>query len=100
MGLRSFFRKSRTRADRTLPAAGGIGPETGEPTPEQRAELEQAWAELAQATEGAGATGFHACTRDGTSWEEDPAAVRALAALLRCYRADGAAPEGPPLADQ
>ncbi|WP_427134892.1 hypothetical protein [Pseudarthrobacter sp. S9] len=26
---------------------------------------------------------LHACTRNGKSWEEDPGAVRAMAALLR-----------------
>ncbi|OOP63149.1 hypothetical protein BMF89_07350 [Arthrobacter sp. SRS-W-1-2016] len=78
-----------------------MGPEAGESTPEKRAELEQAWAELARAAEGAGVTSFRACTRNGTSsWEENPAAVRALAATLRDYRAEGAAPERPRLADQ
>lgn len=100
MGLQSFFQRSRTRAEQSLPAAGRIGPEHGEQTTEKRAELEQAWAELAQAAEGAGVTSFHACTRNRTSWEENPAAVRALAATLKGYRADGAAPERPRLADQ
>jgi hypothetical protein len=67
MGLLSFFQRSRTQADRSLPAAGRPGPEAGESTPEQRAELEQAWAELAQVAEGAGVTNFRACTRSGTS---------------------------------
>ncbi|MEV8150497.1 hypothetical protein AB0O52_20435 [Arthrobacter sp. NPDC080073] len=88
MGLRHFFRKSRARADRSLPAAARIGPEHGEQTPEQLAELEQAWAELAHAAEGAGVTTFHACIRNGTYWEENPAVVRALAAAIRDYLAD------------
>ncbi|MEV8150465.1 hypothetical protein AB0O52_20270 [Arthrobacter sp. NPDC080073] len=102
MGLRHIFWKSRARADRSLPAAARIGPEHGEQTPEKRAELEQARAAFAQAAEGAGATSFRARTRNGTSsWEEDPATVRALAAALRHYRADGAAaPERPRSADQ
>ncbi|BAS11771.1 hypothetical protein AHiyo8_00740 [Arthrobacter sp. Hiyo8] len=65
------------------------------------AELERARSELAQAAEGAGVTAFHACTRKGTSsWEDDPAAVRALAAILRDYHADEAAPDGPRSADR
>lgn len=101
MGLRGFFRRSRTKADGGLPAARRTGPQAGESTPEQLAELRQARAELAQAAEGAGVTAFHACTRKGTSfWEDDPAAVRALAAMLRDYRADDAAPDGPGPADR
>jgi hypothetical protein len=92
MGLRSFFQRNPARADAGLPAAGRIGPAAGEPMPEQLAELGQAWAELAPAAEGAGVRTFHTCTRDGTSWEEDPAAVRALAATLRGLR-----PWGPPV---
>jgi hypothetical protein len=101
MGLRGFFRRSRTKANGGLPAARRIGPEAGEPTPEQLAELEQASAELAQAAEGAGVIAFHACTRKGTSsWEDDPAAVRAVVAMLSGYRADEAAPDGPGSADR
>jgi hypothetical protein len=101
MGSRSFFRRSRSRADGGLPASRRIGPEAGKSTPEQLAELEQARAELAQAAEGAGMTAFRACTRKGTtSWEDDPAAVRALAAILRDYHADEAAPDGPRSADR
>jgi hypothetical protein len=88
MGLRGYFRRSQTRADESLPAARRIGPEAGESTPEQLAELAQARAELAQAAEEAGVTTFHACIRNGTYWEENPAVMRALAAAIRDYRAD------------
>jgi hypothetical protein len=35
-----------------------------------------------------GAGHFHACTRNGKSWQEDPASVRAVAALLRDHQSD------------
>jgi hypothetical protein len=59
-------------------------------TPEQLAELQDAWAELAEAAKGTGATGLHACSRNGRRWEEDPTAVRGLAAILRNVRAEDA----------
>ncbi len=52
-------------------------------TPDQALELEQAWMELRAAADLAGVSTFRACTRDGSSWEEDPAAVRSMAATLR-----------------
>ncbi|MBT2513141.1 hypothetical protein [Arthrobacter sp. ISL-30] len=65
-------------------------PEVSEPlTPEQLAELQDAWAELSQAAEAAGVTSFHACGRDGKSWEGDVATVRGLAATLRKLGAEG-----------
>lgn len=85
---------------RRRPAAGtpastvvaGNGPEQREPlTPEQLTELQDAWAELAQAAEGSGVTNMHACSRNGRPWQEDPAAVRGLAATLRSVRAENAA---------
>jgi hypothetical protein len=66
-------------------------PAVQEPSsPEQLAELQDAWAELAEAAKGTGATGLHACSRNGRRWEEDPAAVRGLAAILRNVRAEEA----------
>ena len=87
MGLWSFLTRRLAGAgtDDSTPVV--IGPPARAPlTPEQLADLEQAWAELAQAAEGTGATGLHACTRNGKPWEEDPVAVRALAATLRDMR--------------
>jgi hypothetical protein len=54
---------------------------------EQRAELQKAWVELTQAARGSKVTSFHACTRTGGPWTEDPAAVRAVAATLREFPA-------------
>jgi hypothetical protein len=54
---------------------------------EQLAELQEAWVELAEAAKGSRVTSFHACTRTGRLWTEDPAAVRAVAATLREFPA-------------
>ena len=85
MGLWSWFSRRKPTTD-----ADGIGlmtvrqPEEQKPlTPEQMADLKDAWAELAEAADASAATGFHACSRGGKSWQEDPAAVRTVAALLR-----------------
>ena len=79
--MRSLFRKRPSAAGATAAAAG---PEEVEPlTAEQLMELEAAWAELTAAAEASEMTNFHACTRNGRPWTEDPAAVRAVAATLR-----------------
>jgi hypothetical protein len=92
MGFRRFLLKSAGRADLGLPAAARtetIESEDTEPlAPEQLAELQETWAELARAAEGSGVSDFHACTRTGTSWEDDPVTVRAIAATLRTHRTD------------
>jgi acyl-CoA reductase-like NAD-dependent aldehyde dehydrogenase len=67
-------------------------------TPEQLAELKDAWAELAEAAKESAVTGFHACSRGGKPWQEDPAAVRSLAALIRSIDKDGAATKSLPSA--
>ena len=72
-----------------------VQPEAQEPlTPEQLAELQDAWAELSQAAEGSGVTRLHACSRNSKRWEEDPEAVRGLAATLRNSRAGSAGADG------
>jgi hypothetical protein len=63
--------------------------------PEQKADLKAAWDELAEAAKESAATSFHACSRGGKPWQEDPAAVRNMAALLRRIDAEDAATEGP-----
>jgi len=56
----------------------------GEPlSPEHPEDLQAAWAELSAAAKSSKVTNFHACTRSGRPWAEDPAAVRAVAATLR-----------------
>lgn len=56
------------------------------PLPEERQdELRAAWAELMNAAGGSRVISFHACTRSGKPWTEDPAAVRDVAATLRDF---------------
>jgi hypothetical protein len=97
MGLRGLFRRS-TETALPAPVPPGAGsPEAIDPlTAEQAAELQAAWDELARAVEGSGVDSFNACTRTGRSWAEDPASVRAIAALLRDDRTDEAPPVGGP----
>ncbi|ADX75262.1 hypothetical protein Asphe3_41970 (plasmid) [Pseudarthrobacter phenanthrenivorans Sphe3] len=98
MGLWSRFARRRTPA-----AAAGrpvfvaaIEPKEQDPvTPEQMADLNAAWSELAEAAKESAVTGFHACSRGRKPWQEDPAAVRSMAALLRRVHAEDAATEGP-----
>ncbi|WP_395405906.1 hypothetical protein ACHMXB_22115 (plasmid) [Arthrobacter sp. UC242_113] len=98
MGLSSWFARLRKPATGAgCPAlAAAIEPKEQEPsTPEQVADLKAAWAELAEAAKESSATGFHACSRGGKPWQEDPAAIRSMAALLRRVSAEDAATEGP-----
>lgn len=87
MGLRSLFMRHRAAGDTTASTVVvGSEAEHQEPlTPEQLAELQEAWAELTNAAEGSDVTGLHACSRNGKPWQEDPAAVRGLAATLRAH---------------
>ncbi|MGX9900787.1 hypothetical protein ACW0JT_14615 [Arthrobacter sp. SA17] len=50
--------------------------------PEFHTELQAAWAELTEAANASRVTTFHACTRTGRHWTEDPAAIRDIAATL------------------
>lgn len=52
-------------------------------SPELQEELRVAWAELAEAAKASKVKTFHACTRTGQHWTEDPAAIRAVAGALR-----------------
>ena len=97
MGLRSFFKRRPAAAGETAVSPAVIVPAAQDPlTPAQLAELQEAWEEFAQAVKGTGATSFHACSRNGKRWEEDPATVRALAATLRDIRAEDTPPESGP----
>jgi hypothetical protein len=82
MRLRSFFQRRPAPAS---PATHSLADETRDEvlSPEDLAELEAAWADLAAAAEVSELTNFHACTRTGRPWTEDPSAVRAVAAKLR-----------------
>lgn len=93
MGLRRLFqRKAATSAPLGTDAAA---PTPAAPmSPELQEELRVAWAELTEAANASKVTNFHACSRTGRPWTEDPVAVRAVAATLREFpdtdiRADG-----------
>lgn len=88
MGLRSFFGRRQAAAGDTSTSTGIDKQELL--APEQLAELQEAWEELAQAAKGSGVTSLHACSRNGRPWQEDPAAVRGMAAILRAHSADSA----------
>ncbi|MET3952852.1 hypothetical protein ABIB29_003716 [Arthrobacter sp. UYEF36] len=93
MGLRSLFRKRpRATGTRKSTPQAGAREMREPPTTEQLIDLEEAWAELAAAQEASELTNFHACTRTGQPWTEDPAAVRAVAATLREFPAAEAQP--------
>lgn len=83
MGIKSLFqRKAATTASAVTAPEAAVG--QAEPlSPELLEELRCAWAELAEVAKDSKVTSFHACTRTGQSWTEDPAAVRAVAATLR-----------------
>lgn len=85
MGLRSLFhRKSHTTAP-VGPVPADTADQNPPLPPERQDELRAAWGELAKAATGSKVISFHACTRTGQPWTEDPAAVRDVAATLRDF---------------
>ncbi|WP_235565224.1 hypothetical protein [Arthrobacter sp. Soil764] len=51
----------------------------------QTEDLQEAWAELTEAARDSEVLSLHACTRSGIPWAQDPASVRAVAAILRDF---------------
>lgn len=98
MGLWSWLGwRKPTTGDRHVDRVVPDQPKEQEPpTAEQLAELKDAWAELAEAVKESAVTGFHSCSRGGKPWQEDPAAVRSMAALVRSIDKDDAATKGLP----
>ncbi|MEV8132764.1 MULTISPECIES: hypothetical protein [Pseudarthrobacter] len=97
MGLWSWFgRRKKTTGAGESGQVVAAAPEEQEPlSPEQVADLEAAWAELAEAAKESAVTGFRACSRGGKPWQEDPASVRSMVAMLRSFPAEDAAAESP-----
>lgn len=93
MGLWSWFgRRKMTKGTGEPTHVAAAKLKEHEPlSPEQVADLKAAWAELAQAAKESAVTGFHACSRGGKPWQEDPAAVRNMAAMLRSFSAEDSA---------
>lgn len=87
MGLRNLLRRRRTPA--AVVPAPAVPVAQREPlTPEQRADLQAARMELRQALEESQVTSFRACSRNGRHWDEDPDAMRAMAATFRSIKND------------
>ena len=85
MGLRNLLRRRRTPAA-AVPAVTAAPREPEPRTPDQRADLEAAWEDLRQAMEESHVTSFRACSRNGRHWDEDPDAMRAMAATFRSLK--------------
>jgi hypothetical protein len=89
VGLRSWFRGRQAQSGAAAATVVASEPSAEEPlTAVQLAELQDAWAELAEATKDSAVKSFHACTRNGKPWQEDPASVRSMAAMLRSFPAE------------
>jgi hypothetical protein len=63
----------------------GGGLNEGQQAAELQSDLHAAWAEPTEAAKGSMVTTFHAYTRAGQPWTDDPAAVREVAAILRAF---------------
>ena len=84
MRIRSLF--SRRPASARLnpyPVAPNPAEEREQLTPEQLVDLKDAWSQLGRAAEAAGVRSMRACTNEGSGWEQDAAAVRRMAAMIR-----------------
>ena len=81
MGLRNLIRRRPVHRAPTVNPAAAQEPRN-EVLPPRRLEAEAAWAELTAAAKGSAVTDFHAFTRTGKPWTEDPAAIRDVAATL------------------
>jgi hypothetical protein len=90
MGLRRFCQRKAAAPSPALTSQARDVAQDGSPSKEQAPlsaeqaeDLREAWAELSEAAQQSEVLNFHACTRTGQSWAEDPGAVRAIAAILR-----------------
>lgn len=87
MGLSNLLRRRQTPAAvMPVPPAASAPREPELLTPEQRADLEAARAELRLAMDESQVTSFRACSRNGRHWAEDPDAMRAMAATFRSIK--------------
>jgi hypothetical protein len=87
MRLKHLFRRRTKGSGSPAPELSG-GCEANAPLA-QTGDLQEAWTELTEAAQSSKVMNFHACTRSGVPWGQDPAAVRLLAAILREYPVDG-----------
>lgn len=80
MGLRNILSRRRKAPEPSV--AVRTVEEQRTLTADESADLEAAWAELRQTTAASKVTSLRACSRNGSSWVEDPEAVRAIAATI------------------
>ncbi|WP_260842545.1 hypothetical protein [Paenarthrobacter nicotinovorans] len=84
MGLRSLFTRRATSSSTRSPAPAPVQARAPEPlTREQMADLEVARVEFLRVAEEAGLKSFHACSRDGSRWQDDAESVRAMTVLVK-----------------
>ena len=82
--LRELFRRKPATLAPMASLAAATAPAPEQPlSPEALEELRNAWAELDAATKESGVKNLHACSRSGAPWQNDPAAVRTIAAAIR-----------------
>jgi hypothetical protein len=89
MRLRSLFQRKAVRTAPVRPAPAAVTGQDQSRSPDDQQELRDAWAELTEAARHSKVTKFHAWTRTGRHWTEDPAAVRSVAATLREFPSAG-----------
>ena len=80
VGLRSLFTRRRTPAS-SSPAVQAAAREPL--TPAQLADLAAARTEFLRVAEESGLKSLHACSRDGSHWQDDPESVRTMTALIK-----------------
>ncbi|MFE4080441.1 hypothetical protein [Paenarthrobacter sp. YIM B13468] len=90
MGLLNFLNRRSLPTVVAPPSAVGQDASTGqepkpaaEPVPGQLADLEAARTELLQLAAAVGVESLNACPRDGSRWQDDPATIRAITAVIR-----------------
>ncbi|MDI2035972.1 hypothetical protein [Paenarthrobacter nitroguajacolicus] len=90
MGLRNFLnRRSRSTEVQASSAVAPDAPVEQEPltagqlSTEQLEDLDAARAELLQLAAEVGVKSLNACPRDGSRWQDDPATIRTITAVLR-----------------
>lgn len=90
MGLLNFLKmRSLPTAPEPSPAALPETSTAQQPmtvsgrTPEQLADLDAARAELLQLAAEVGVKSLNACPRDGSRWQDDPATIRTITAVIR-----------------
>jgi hypothetical protein len=89
MGLRNLFQRKASAVAHSSPSHLAEAAQTRFSSADEAEDLRAAWADLTEAARQSQLVKLSACTRNGRSWTEDPAAVRAIAAILRDYPPHG-----------